>query len=146
MGDLAGDASGPVDQETLHAIEADVDAAMRILSDLGAEPSLEEQSVERLAVYVEDARHDMDEKNKRRLVDMAGSFLGAAMIARAGGRWVRLAGGELALEFEGGQRALPFNKAHKQVFDGPADNIFTFYRLLPGLLDGSVTRRGGGAR
>lgn len=63
------------------------------------------------------------------LVSVIGSFLGEAIIARAGGEWVSDDAGGVGVRFACGDTAYPFGKVEKQFDQGSAagESVLSFY-------------------
>jgi hypothetical protein len=93
--------------------------------------------VEFLDGFLERNREQWDDETKAKLAQMAGCYLGAALIAEYGGRWVRDAtlGDSLAVEVTPQLVCYPLAKAHKHVFDGPGDSVRAFFNSVAALRD-----------
>ena len=89
--------------------------------------------VEFLDGFLERNREQWDDETKAKLAQTAGCYLGAALIAEYGGRWVRDAtlGDSLAVEVTPQLVCYPLAKAHKHVFDGPGDSVRAFFNSQP---------------
>lgn len=79
--------------------------------------------------FIERQRVRGDEAQRAQLADMAGCYLGAALLAEVGGRWVQ--DGELGLGIELAPTfvAFPFAKAAKQFANGleAGDSVLSFF-------------------
>ena len=86
--------------------------------------------------FIERNREQLDDATKAKVADMAGCYLGAALIAEFGGRWIRdqtLGGGSLAVEVAPQLICYPLSKAHKHLFDGPGDSVRAFFNSVVAL-------------
>jgi hypothetical protein len=65
------------------------------------------------------------------LVSVIGSYLGEAIIAAAGGRWVEDDNGGVGVTFDNGDTAYPFAKVAKQFEQGleQGESIASFYKV-----------------
>jgi len=88
--------------------------------------------VEFLDGLLERNREHWDDDTKAKLAQMAGCYLGAALIADYGGRWVRdqTLGESLAVEVTPQLVCYPLAKAHKHVFEGPGDSVRAFFNSV----------------
>jgi hypothetical protein len=66
-----------------------------------------------------------------RMIDVLGSYLGEAIIARTGGAWAVSADGQLGVRFPNGDWAFPFSKVRKQWAAGreEGESIVGFYTV-----------------
>jgi hypothetical protein len=82
--------------------------------------------------FLDRNRGQLDDATKAKVADMAGCYLGAALIAEFGGRWIRdqTFGGNLAVEVTPQLVCYPLTKAHKHVFDGPGDSVRAFFNSV----------------
>ena len=81
--------------------------------------------------FIERQRERGDEARRAQLADMAGCYLGAALIAEAGGRWVQDPKYGLAVEMAPSFVAYPFAKAAKQFANGhdDGDSVLSFFDI-----------------
>jgi len=90
------------------------------------------ESVEFLDGFVETTRNSdaFDEKKRKQLVDMIGSFLGECFRVNYGGEWAIL-DDRLGVKFTGNNVAFPYTKVWKQYENGFEDSILSFYETFP---------------
>lgn len=79
--------------------------------------------------FIERQRERGDEAQRAQLADMAGCYLGAALIVEAGGCWMQDPDHGLAVELAPSLVAYPFAKAAKQFANGRADgnSVLSFF-------------------
>lgn len=119
--------------------ELALDEKLKINADLvikhlsqhaGFELGFNEESVEWIDGFIERQRNreDFDPEPLGGLVSNLGSFLGECMCREFGGSWKEQSNGQLAVEFESGNAAFPFNKVQKHFVNGEGDSILGFYQ------------------
>ena len=79
--------------------------------------------------FIERQRENGNKANRVQLADMAGCYLGAALLAEAGGRWVQDPKHGLGVELAPRFVAYPFAKAAKQFANGrtAGDSVLSFF-------------------
>lgn len=100
----------------------------------GVELAFDAGSVEWLDGFIERQRENADDEKIRSLSSVLGSFLGECIINNFGGQWEQTENG-LAVRFDDGNAAFPFNKTEKQFRNGSDDSIFSFYQTIPLILN-----------
>lgn len=92
---------------------------------------LDRDSVAWVEGYIERLRGRMGNDGPGGLVSVFGSYLGEAIIAAAGGRWVDDEQGGIGIEFQTGDRCFPFGKVEKQFEQGVegGESILSFYNI-----------------
>jgi hypothetical protein len=129
------------DSQTLEAIRENVNLAKTVLGEqLGVKLDLDESSIKWIDEYINRNRDDLEKHTRERLIDIFGSFLGESIIKNYGGTWA-LNNGALAVHLKGESWAFPFSKVEKQMYQGPEDSIYSFYTIIPMLLDGSLSKK-----
>ena len=119
--------SDPLEPDALEAVERNVELVReRLLRPEGIADDDWEGAVRHLDGFVLRQREGGAADG---LVSTVGSYLGAAVIATHGGRWVR-AQGDMGVEIDGGFTAFPFAKAAKLVANGPEDSILSFLTMI----------------
>ena len=93
------------------------------------ELDFDERSIEWLDGYIERNREKWDAGTKVKLGGVLGSFLGECIRHNYGGDWQMTEHG-LAISFDEGNAAFPFNKVNKQIENGAEDSIASFYSTL----------------
>ena len=82
-----------------------------------------------------------DPNLRARIVSAAGCFLGEAIIATYGGKWIEMDGG-LMVQIEQGDQfhaLTPHGKIEKRIMNGEEDNIkFYFGEFIPAILAGKA--------
>jgi hypothetical protein len=82
-----------------------------------------------------------NEQRRAHLVSFVGSYLGEAILAAYGGKWVELDGG-LVIHIEHGERISmlqPYGKVHDRIMNGDEDNLeFYFAEFIPKTLSGEA--------
>jgi hypothetical protein len=109
-------------------------------SELGVKLDLDEESIEWIDGYINRNRESLDNDTKEKLIDIFGSFLGEAIIKNFGGTWA-IHDGSLGIHLNDESFAFPFSKVSKQMYEGPEDSIYSFYTIVPMVLDGSLSRK-----
>lgn len=74
------------------------------------------------------SREEFDAASIEGLVNNLGSFLGECLRRELGGKWKHESNGQLAVQFDDGNAAFPFNKVRKQFANGESDSILSFYQ------------------
>jgi hypothetical protein len=119
-----------VDAELLAKIRANAVLAIEGFGDLrGAAFGYDEGSVAWMEQLIDRRREQKEEVDN--LLDIIGSYLGEAIIANAGGRWIEDDKGGLGVQFTNGDIVYPFNKVQKFFDNGlvGGDSIVSFYNL-----------------
>ena len=118
----------PVSDELLSAIRGNAEMA---ISELGSisdvrDFGLNEKSVAWVDGFIERQRGG----DPGTLVSVLGSFLGEAIIARAGGKWMQSEHGP-GVRFRNNAMCFPFAKVAKQFADGKeaGESVLGFYRV-----------------
>ena len=127
------------DTNTLKAIQNNVELVKSSMKkELDVELDLDAKSIEWIDGYINRNSEAFEDSTKRNLVSVLGSFLGEAIIKNIGGKWA-LNNESLGIHLKGKSWAFPFSKVEKQLYDGPEDSIYSFYRVIPKILDGSLS-------
>lgn len=127
--------------EVLEAIRENVNVVKTVLSrELDVKLDLNEDSIKWIDGYINRNRDNLEKDTKERLIDIFGSFLGEAIINNYGGKWA-LYEGVVGVHLKGESWAFPFSKVEKQMYEGPEDSIYSFYRVVPMVLDGSLSNK-----
>lgn len=127
--------------ETLDAIRGNVEVVKTVLAKkLDVKLDLDAESIKWLAGYINRNRESFNKETKERLIDILGSFLGEAIIKNYGGQWA-INEGALGVHLKGKSFAFPFAKVSKQMYNGPEDSIYSFYRIVPMVMDGSISEK-----
>ncbi|WP_439541778.1 hypothetical protein [Hyphomicrobium sp.] len=127
-----------LDDERLARVRDNAAFAIRGFSEAsGAAIALDRDSVAWVDGFIERMRARYgDESAPGGLVSVIGSFLGEAIIARAGGDWVSDEAGGVGVAFACGDTAYPFGKVEKQFEQGSAagESILSFYDVCVDLV------------
>ncbi|WP_283134714.1 hypothetical protein [Rhizohabitans arisaemae] len=121
--------------DELQKIEANVSLVIDRIGPLSdVDFGLNRESVEWIEGYIERLRAapDFDLKNSSVLASVLGSFLGACVIAAAGGGWHRPDDDDrLGVLLPNGDMVFPMTKVHKQFHNGveAGDSISGFYHV-----------------
>ena len=138
-----GGKSEPVVPEasTMQSIERNVEWVKNNFSDkLGVELKPDLESIEWIDGYINRNREKLKNDAVDNLSNVFGSFLGEAIIEAYSGEWL-YNDGNLGIYFkEENSWAFPFAKTQKQFRNGPEDSIYSFFSMIPKLLDGSFTK------
>ena len=131
-----------LDETTLRSIEKNVELVKNHFSEqLEVELDFNSESIEWIDGYINRNREKLDSDTVDNLSNIFGSFLGATAIHVYSGAW-SLNDGNLGIYFEDSNSwAFPFAKTQKQFRNGPEDSIYSFFSLIPKLLDGSLSRK-----
>ncbi len=125
--------------EVLKAIKGNVEVVKTVLAEqLNVKLDLNEESIKWIDEYINRNRDGIEKETKERLIDMFGSFLGEAIIENYGGTWA-LHDGAVGIHLKEQSWAFPFSKVEKQMYNGPEDSIYSFYTVIPVILDGSLS-------
>jgi hypothetical protein len=90
----------------------------------------DEKSVEFLDNFINESGAKYNEKQKEKLIDFLGSFLGECIRRNYGGRW-EIINNDSAVRFDEKNAVFPFNKIKKQFENGAEDSILSFYQVIP---------------
>lgn len=82
-----------------------------------------------LAGFIERQRERGDEAQRAKLADMAACYLGEALIAEIGGRWVQDPAYGLGVELTPDLVVFPFAKASKHFANGAEDSVLSFFDI-----------------
>ena len=90
-------------------LQEDAQLVIEVLSEK-AEIQLDysADSVSWLDTYIEEHRHELDERDKSLLQEKFGAFLGESMRHNYGGRWVKGSGNSWTIVFDEDAQASPF--------------------------------------
>ena len=125
--------------EVLKAIKGNVEVVKTVLAEqLNVKLDLNEESIKWIDEYINRNRDGIEKETKERLIDMFGSFLGEAIIENYGGTWA-LHDGAVGIHLNEQSWAFPFSKVEMQMYNGPEDSIYSFYTVIPVILDGSLS-------
>ncbi len=114
----------------LENIRKNADLVIKVIGENnGVNLAFDADSVEWLDGFIERQRENADEEKIQKLSSVLGSFLGECIINNFGGRWEQTEYG-LAVTFDDGNAAFPFNKIEKQFRNGSDDSIFSFYQTI----------------
>jgi hypothetical protein len=119
-----------VDAERLTMIRANAALVIKEFGELsGTAFGYDESSVAWVEGYIERLRKQHGESAPDGLVSVIGSYLGEAIIAKAGGQWMEDDAGRLGIRFANGDTAYPFTKVQKPLDNGleAGDSIASFY-------------------
>ena len=89
--------------------------------------SFDEKSVKYLSDVISNEGKSYSDKAKEVLPTMYGSYLGAAIIKKYGGKWVNVEGVGYGVMVDESNISFPFNKVTKNIENGPEDSIYTLY-------------------
>ena len=135
MPDAPADLDAPADP--LDRIRLNADLACRLAGELcGVEIAPDRAGVEWLDGFLTRRHEAGDPAAVGSLADVAGSFLGEALVREHGGRWVERQFG-LGVALGDGAVAFPFTKVRKHLEDGPEDSVLSFYTVFPLLAAGA---------
>lgn len=79
--------------------------------------------------FINRQRKPDDEAQHDKLADMAGSYLGEALITEIGGRWVQDPESGLGVELTPKLVVFPFAKAAKHFANGATDSVLSFFEI-----------------
>jgi hypothetical protein len=101
----------------------------KLSRDAGRELTWDEEGVAWADTYVQAVRPVESEDQLRVHSALVGAFLGEALIASFGGRWVDDAG-EWAVQMDRGDRLHPFRRTMEQLRDGEGSSILALFRSV----------------
>lgn len=79
--------------------------------------------------FINRQRNPSDKAQHNKLADMAASYLGEALIAEIGGRWVQDPDNGLEVELAPKLLVFPFAKAAKHFAYGAVDSVLSFFEI-----------------
>jgi hypothetical protein len=113
------------------AIRANAAMVVAIARDqLGQELSFDEQAVRWLDGYIQRQHEAGDPTSRDGLVNTLGSFLGECIIRSFGGEWAYV-DGSWCVRFDAKNAVFPFAKVAKQLENGSADSVLSFFTIIP---------------
>ena len=117
--------------DQLENIKRNAELVIKIFGENnGIDLGYDSDSVKWLDGFIERQRENADDEKIQSLSGVLGSFLGECIIKNFGGKWEQTEDG-LAVKFDDGNAAFPFNKVQKQFKNGSDDSIFSFYQTIP---------------
>jgi hypothetical protein len=108
-----------------------------MVQELNGSLDLDSESIQEIDDYINRNRMSFSEEQKERLISIFGSFLGEAIIKNFGGEWAWYEEA-LGIHLKDESFVFPFSKVSKQINNGPEDSIYSFYNVIPMLLNGSL--------
>lgn len=122
------------DQSPLELIRANAEFVLKEARDnLGQDIGYDAEGVRWLDGFIQ-RRHDggaIDDPNG--LVNTLGSFLGECIARTYNGWWQETEHG-WAVIVDGDLAVFPFNKVHKQLFDGATESVLSLFNGVPALI------------
>ncbi|WP_165228160.1 hypothetical protein [Aquisphaera insulae] len=97
---------------------------------LGEELAYDEQAVRWLDGYIQRQHQSGDRADRDALVSTLGSFLGECLVHSFGGHWA-IIDGSWGIRFDEKNAAFPFAKVAKQLENGSADSVLSFFTVIP---------------
>jgi hypothetical protein len=116
-------------QDAINGIRMNAKLVMDEFSQLRGKPmDMEKDTVSWVEGFIERQRA-VDPEAAKGLVSTLGSYLGEAIIAKAGGEWRKDQEGHVGIRFANGSWCFPFSKVEKQIENGLEDSISSFYSV-----------------
>jgi hypothetical protein len=81
---------------------------------------------------------EIDDAGRERIANMVGCYIGAALIAEYGGRWID-DGGTIGVEISPRLVVYPINKTRKHMQNGAEDSVLSMFDMVPHLLQDTQT-------
>jgi hypothetical protein len=97
---------------------------------LGQELAFDEQAVRWLDGYIQRQHEAGDPASRDGLVNTLGSFLGECIIRSFAGEWAQV-DGSWCVRFDERNAVFPFAKVAKQLENGSADSVLSFFTFIP---------------
>jgi hypothetical protein len=124
----------------ISAVQANAALVVSVARDrLGHELNFDEQGVRWLDGYIQRQHEAGDPASRDSLVNTLGSFLGECVIRSFGGEWACI-DGAWCVRFDAKNAVFPFAKVAKQLENGAADSVLSFFTIIP------IVFRSGGDR
>jgi hypothetical protein len=115
----------------IEAIKANAALVVSIARDrLGHELRFDEQGVRWLDGYIQRQHEAGDAKSRDGLVKTLGSFLGECVVGSFGGEWACV-DDVWCVRFDEKNAVFPFAKVAKQLENGSADSVLSFFTIMP---------------
>jgi hypothetical protein len=118
-------------QEIIARIRENAALVVSLARDqLGLEISYDESGVSWLDGFIQRQHEDGISENQCDLVSTLGALLGECIIRIFGGDWAMI-DGEWGVQFDNRNAAFPFDKVRKQLENGAADSVLSFFTAIP---------------
>ena len=89
-----------------------------------------EDSVFVLSQVIDREREGYSDKAKSVLPVVWGAYLGAAIIKKYDGKWVKMGDGSYGINVQSGQYVFPMMRVHKHIHNGSEDAIIALYQSI----------------
>jgi len=118
-------------EEELQRVSRNANVAIRMFAEIeGHTLGFDEDSIRIVDEFVNTKVGVFADQILSNMVSVLGAFLGECVRKNWGGTW-DIINSELGIRFDEKNAVFPFSKVRKQLENGAADSILSFYQIIP---------------